>query len=245
MDYIHLDITESTNSHAKRLAADGCRDTTLIVADRQTAGRGRLGRSFCSPTGGLYMSLLFFPQGSAEQVSLFTPLMALAVCAAVRELCAVEADIKWVNDIYLKGKKLCGILAEAEPTERGVKYAVVGVGLNITAPKGGFPQEIKDTATALFDSEADTAVDKEQLAFRIAELFLQYTESDRTTLLDEYRKRLMYVGKKVSVSRFGDTYTATVLGIDGEFGLSILTDDGEMRVLHSGEISIRPTEDNI
>ncbi len=244
MNYIHLESTLSTNAFAKEIAASGDKCTTLIIADKQTGGRGRLGRGFFSPDGGLYMSLLFFPAGCAEMISLFTPLMALAVTTAVYEIFGEETNIKWVNDIYFHEKKLCGILAEAEPNNHGgVNYAVIGVGLNISEPQGGFDASIKDIATALLPCGTDISAYKEKLAFRIAELFLGYIEKGGSYLVEKYRSKLLYVGRKVTVSRFGESYTATVLGVDEAFGLIVCDDDGIKHILHSGEISIRPTED--
>ncbi len=242
MKYIHLESTDSTNRYAKADDMTTARQTALVVADRQTEGRGRLGRSFISADGGLYMSLLFFPKGSAEKVSLFTPLMALAVCTAISEFFAVDTNIKWVNDIYLNGKKLCGILSEAEPCGNGVKYAVVGVGINLAFPEGGFDSEIADIATALLPEGTDINTYRETLARRIAELFLKYTESDSAVLLEEYRRRMIYVNEKVTVFRFDESYEATVLGVDEQFGLVVSNISGERLVLHSGEISIRPSE---
>lgn len=242
MNYIHLSQVDSTNKYAKELFCGGETLPTLVLADSQSAGRGRLGRGFFSPDGGLYMSILFFPKGCAEAVSLFTPLMALAVSAAILEIFGKETAIKWVNDIYLSGKKLCGILAEAEPTESGVKYAVIGVGLNISVPKGGFDAEIKDIATALFPEGCDATQYREKLGFRIAELFFEYFNTDRAVLLEEYRKKLLYINEKISVNRFGESYTATVLGVDDDFGLIVRDEGGDIRTLHSGEISIRPAE---
>ncbi len=236
MELLHLSETDSTNTYLKTLAANGERRTVLLLADRQSGGRGRLGRSFFSPDGGLYMSLLFFPDMTPEEASLLTPLAALAVCAALGELFGVETQIKWVNDIYKDGKKLCGILAEAEPD----KYAVIGIGLNIAEPSGGFPEDIADIAVALLPKGSDITALKEKLAIKIAELFLHYMENRRDArLLEEYRRRLLFVGERVFVNRFGEAYTATVLGINDDYGLCVRTESDETLVLHSGEISIR------
>ncbi len=235
MKLLHLREVDSTSTYLKSLAAGGEREVTLLIADSQSGGRGRLGRSFISPEGGLYMSLLFFPDARPEETTLLTPLAALAVARATEELFGTETAIKWVNDIYLNGRKLCGILAEAEPS----RYAVIGVGINLAEPDGGFSAEIADTATALFPVGTDISAYREPLARRIAELFLEYTDRRDNSLLEEYRRRLLFIGERVTVSRFGDAYTATVLGVDEKYGLRVRTEDGEERVLHSGEISIR------
>ena len=152
-----LDCAVSTNSLLWKQATQGEKEGAVIIAKRQTGGKGRLGRSFCSDEGGLYMSLLLKPQLCPEDTALITPLAALSVAEALGDLFGIQADIKWVNDIYVNGKKVCGILTEASinPVQVKTDFVVVGVGLNVYAPCGGFPEEIKSIAGALLPYEAD------------------------------------------------------------------------------------------
>ncbi|MBR7002868.1 MAG: biotin--[Neisseriaceae bacterium] len=150
----YVDETTSTNTVLKQMAADGAKDGTVYLAARQTQGRGRMGRSFFSPDGGLYFSMLFRPKMNPATSLLLTVAAAVAVAEAMDEVFDTQSKIKWVNDVYVNGKKVCGILAESQldpskPTEQAV---IVGIGINVCAPKDGFPTEIENRAGALCET---------------------------------------------------------------------------------------------
>ena len=149
---VFFDKTVSTNEEIKLIAESG-EEFTVAVAREQTGGKGRMGRKFESPVGGLYFSVLLKPRFSAETCLKITTAAAVAMARAIEKVCGKSAEIKWVNDIYIKQKKVCGILTEGVfDAENGhIKYAVLGVGVNVATPKGGFPEEIRETAGVLSD----------------------------------------------------------------------------------------------
>lgn len=233
----------STNTVAKELAVDGEKDGLVVLTEEQTAGKGRKGRGFFSPgQAGLYLSILLHPPYSVTDSLLMTTAAAVAVCQAIEEITGKEAQIKWVNDVYLEGKKVCGILTEAALAMEngGLDYAVVGIGVNVFAPQGGFPDELKEIATALFPHTETKGDIKNQLAAAILNHFMAYyRELTAKTFLPSYRKRSFLLGKKISVFRGKDTLEATALDIDDDFRLIVRYDDGDKEALDSGEVSVR------
>ena len=151
----------STNKTAKELAENGAKEGTVIVAKKQTGGRGRLGRSFYSPEGtGLYFSIILRPDFSPKENLLITPAAAVAVSTVIEALTDTKAQIKWVNDIFINGKKVCGILSEAKLNAKGTtEYVILGIGVNLTTPKGGFPKDIELVAGALFNAPQNDTED--------------------------------------------------------------------------------------
>lgn len=236
-----LDVTDSTNSEARRLAESGNFGETLIIAKRQTTGRGRLGRSFYSEDGGLYMSLLLKPDLTPEAVTRVTTAAAVSVVRAVTVVTGIETGIKWVNDIFLNGRKICGILTEGKALSSGkLEYAVLGIGINLTAPQGGFPAEISQTAGALFGEIPAGVADR--LAAGIINEFYRIYENglNPADYIDDYRKFSCIIGKEVTVTKIidGEKKVATVLSIDGDFRLSVRYADGSEDILSTGEITM-------
>ncbi len=218
-----LDVTDSTNLRLKERCRAGDRRVQLLCADSQTAGRGRLGRTFLSPEGtGIYMSLLL-PLRSDDLP--LTIRAAVAVCRAVEEVCGLSLKIKWVNDLFLQGKKVCGILAE------GVEnMAVLGIGLNVNMPENGFPGV--PVAGAL-----NTDADRETLVGRMAFHVLKMLEEQPESCLSFYRERMLLLGKDITFLQSGQEKNARVLGVDDKGGLMVQTDGG-MEILRTGEVSI-------
>lgn len=229
-----LDETDSTNDRAKELARAGAPHGAAVLARRQTAGRGRMGRSFLSPEGGLYLSAVLRPELPPDRWPLVTPLAAVAVCRAVERETGVSCAVKWVNDLLLGGKKLCGILCESAGGA-----VVCGVGLNLRPPPGGWPPELRDLATAL-----PVPVDRAALARAVLhELLTLCAALPDTGFLDEYRARSAVPGKAVTVRDPNGDYDAVAEGIDDRAGLVVALPDGTRRTLRAGEISIRPKEE--
>ncbi len=222
MEWVFLEETDSTNRVAKDLARQGAPHGTAVLAGRQTSGRGRLGRAFFSPEGGLYLSVILYPQCPPEDRALMTPMAAVAVCRALEQVCGVSPGIKWVNDLYLGGKKLCGILCE------GCGDAViVGIGLNLRTPERGFPADIP--AAAL-----DTPVDRQALAEAIRQQLLQPGD-----FLTEYREKCLLLEKTVTVHPVSGTpYEACARDIDSRGRLVVESCRGR-EALDSGEVSVR------
>ena len=233
---------DSTNNRAKALAAAGAKQGTVIIAESQSSGKGRLGRSFFSPEhSGVYLTILLRPECRPDQAGLLTSLAAVATARAVEKTADVKADIKWVNDLYIGGKKICGILSEAGlDMEAGrLEYAVVGIGVNTA--RMTFPQELKDIATSI-GNECAAAPDRNRL---IAEI-LNETEAllgDMKTgrFLEESRRRSNVIGRTVTVIEGEKRYPARAVDIDSQGRLVIETAAGRT-CLNYGEVSLKLTE---
>ena len=233
---VRYDLIDSTNTEARRLAAAGVGENTLLLARAQTAGRGRMGRSFYSPDGtGLYATLLYYPDRPIAELGGLTCATALAAAKAIEQLCGTSPRIKWVNDLYLHDRKVCGILCESFGTERGTAIAV-GIGINLTTRD--FPAEIHGIAGSL-----QAKVDPEALARCICSHLLPYLQSgDNALWLDGYRARFLLTGMHVECITAGERFPATVQGIDDTGALLVRADDGTPRTLYAGEVSISATD---
>lgn len=235
------DTLESTNRTAKLLALEGAAHGTLVLAGGQTAGRGRLGRSFASPAGkGVYCSVVLRPPLPAANAQTATIGAAVAVCRAVQTLCGLELAIKWVNDLYYKGKKVCGILTEAgTDLESGqLEWLVVGIGLNLTTSPADWPEELARTAGSLYPG-GPAPVSRAVLAGAIARELLSLCPA--FDCLDEYRTRCFVPGHWVTVCTGAETYAAKALSIDDAGRLVVEREGGRQAALQHGEVSIRPT----
>ncbi len=236
---------DSTNLLVRRAAAEGAAEGSVLLAGSQSAGRGRLGRSFFSPEGsGLYMSLLLRPALPAENAVLLTAAAAVAVCEAIQAVTGKQAGIKWVNDIFLDGKKVCGILTEAAfaPDSTDLAWAVVGIGVNVYAPAGGFPPELADIAGAVCPSPVPGL--RDALAGEILRRFWQYyTALPERDFLPQYQSRSIVLGRQVLLQAAGKPdVPAKALAIDDSCRLVVQLPDGSTRAVATGEISLRVTE---
>ena len=234
----------STNSLLKELAIQGEAEGKVLIAEEQTCGRGRLGRDFYSPAKtGIYMSILLRPKMTVEDSLFITTSAAVAIAKAIEKIADCEAKIKWVNDIYCNGKKVCGILTEAgiDFEGGGLEYAVIGIGINVSKPKGGFPEELTNIATALFSSNKYSSDLRSQLVAEILNNFWIYYENiSNKTFLTEYRDRSLLIGKEINVISGENSTRALALEIDDKARLVVKLSDGEIKTLSSGEVSIRP-----
>ncbi len=228
-----VEQTQSTNSDLKALALSGAPEGTTLIAERQTGGRGRRGRTFCSPQGGLYLSTLLRPTAPIHP-GLVTCLAAVAAARAIESLCDLWVEIKWVNDLYLNDRKVAGILAEGVLDPGGALTAVVlGIGINLT---GTLPEELATIATTL---EAEgVALSREDLAAAFLNEWERVQTAPVEEGMSEYCKRSLIIEREVTVVQGKDTYPATAIGITPEGHLRVRTADGE-RELSSGEVSVR------
>ncbi len=226
----------STNSIMKNRAKEGDGEFSVLIAAHQSSGRGRVGRSFHSPRDtGLYMSILLKPQDKLNPLFITTD--AAVCCARVFErMSKKRASIKWVNDIYIDSRKVCGILTEGASGENG--YAVLGIGVNVIPPKEGFPEDIKDRAGCVFDENAPFL--REKVAAEILKEFYKiYTFENRNDLLCEYRERSMVIGKEIEIIKDDTNEKAFVLSIDEDYSIVIKKQNGDIVRKNSGEISIK------
>ncbi|MBQ2890991.1 MAG: biotin--[Clostridia bacterium] len=233
---IRIEETPSTNDLAKEYAKNGEGEGTVIVAEHQTKGKGRMGRSFFSPSGaGLYMSVILRPTDEKNGL-LITSFASVAVCRAIKKVCGVSPKIKWVNDVYLNEKKVCGILTESLISEGKAEYIILGVGINVNGAE--FPDDIKDIATSI-EKETLKKQDKEALLREILkELDELYKTYGNGEFLEESRKLSCVLGKEIKVIRGNETYIAKAVDLDSLGGL-IIERDGKKETLNSGEVSIR------
>lgn len=223
--------TDSTNTRLKALAATAA-DGTVIAAGRQTGGRGRLGRSFASPDGGVYFSMLLAPGMEPERCLTVTPTMAVAVRRAIKNACGAEADIKWPNDLQLGGKKLCGILTEATAAGGGTKL-IVGIGINLNTAREDFPPELRDTACSVLSATGRRTPPEALIRELVSSLDETYARwlADPRCAWDEYRAACVTLGRRV---RRGEV-CGVAADIDGDYALIIKNGESSIRVT-SGEI---------
>lgn len=240
-EIIYYDVTDSTNIQAKKIAEAGGAHGTLVVAERQESGRGRSGRMWESPArDGIFMTILLRPDCLPDQASMLTIVAAMAVAAAVRKTLALEAKIKWPNDIVLNGKKICGILTEMSTEISEIHYVVVGIGINVSNRR--FEGEVSQMATSLL-LEGAGQVRRACLIEAVLEQFELYYEKcfcrgDLSDLLDEYNACLANAGRQVRVLDQKEPFTGLARGINVKGELLVETKEGT-RAVSSGEVSVR------
>jgi len=232
----------STNLTVREAAKAGASEGLVVIADQQTGGYGRYGRAFHSPDGtGLYMSVLLRPEGTPETAQLITTAAAVAVAEAIEELTGRHCGIKWVNDLILDGKKVCGILTEGSiDCETGLlHYAIVGIGINIRPPEGDFPEELRTIAGAL------PTVGGEDLRCRLAAAVLDrltdfYERLPEQDCYDAYKSRSCLIGREINILPLGaEPIPATAVDVEPDFSLRVRLADGTEKLLNSGEVSVR------
>lgn len=235
---------DSTNDILKKMALDNAKEYTLVIAEEQTHGKGRKGKSFFSPYGkGIYMSILLHPSFSVQTAGLVTSAAAVAVAESLDELCEVHTGIKWVNDVFIKDKKVSGILTEASMSmeNHGLEYVIVGIGINIELPETGFPSEIASKATAVFQDKKKIPDIRSKLCANIVSRFLAYYKNlEHRTFLETYKKKLFFLNQKITLVSDNETTVATALDVDENCHLLVRMQDGTEKYLNSGEISIIP-----
>ena len=235
---------ESTNSLLKLDAEAEAPAGTIIISEEQTKGRGRMGRTFYSPGNtGIYMSILLRPKISAYESLSITTCAAVAVAQAIEMNSNKKAEIKWVNDIFVDNKKVCGILTEAslDLESGGLRYAILGIGINVFTPKKGFPDDIVNTSTSIFQDEDYSGERRSKLIADILNIFFHYYEHiQEKAFLEEYKKRSLILNKEINIVRNKNTIEkAIALDIDESFRLKVKKENGEIEYLNSGEVSIR------
>lgn len=233
----------STNEAVKTLASNGEAEGKVILAEEQTGGRGRKGREFFSPPGtGIYMSILLRPKLSAAESALLTTSAAVAVALSLESISGKDTQIKWVNDVFMDGKKVCGILTEASMSlENGwLDYAVLGIGINVALPSDGFPNDLTEIATSVFSESNDYGDLRNRLVAEVLNNFMGFYEhlTDRL-FLSEYRKRIISLGKPVTVIKDNKQRKATAIDINDDCHLKVRYENGVEEYLSSGEVSIK------
>lgn len=239
-----FDAIDSTNTRAKLMAQEGAPHGTVLIADRQTGGRGRMGRSFCSPAGqGIYLSVILRPRCKAEHLMHLTCATAVAMCDAIQEVTGFCPGVKWINDLVAKGKKLGGILTELSicPSDTEVDFAVIGIGINCNQVETDFPLELQDIAISL-KTITGKDISRAQLA---AAMIRHLYEMDLSLLTDKpgimarYKRHCVTLGQDIYLLRGEEKTACVALDLDPEGGLLVGYPDGSREVVQSGEVSVR------
>lgn len=227
-------IIDSTNDEMKRRAEKGEEEISLLIAEAQTNGRGTKGRSFFSPDGtGIYMSFLLRPAYTPQECTFLTTMAAASSAKAIEKLTGINMQIKWVNDLYLNRKKVGGILTQAHLAKncKEIEWAVVGIGINLSEPEGGFPDELKGIATAL--GEKDGQIKNRLISEIVNEFISYYRNLTKKEFIEEYSKRLLGLNEEITVKEGNEEFKGTIVGIDDMCRLKIRLSDGSEKILNS------------
>ncbi len=235
-----LPETASTNTIAMDLAAKGAPEGTIVLAEMQTGGKGRLGRRWISPKGNLYLSVILRPAIPTHKAPLITLMGAVAAVSAIRNACGLSASIKWPNDILLSGKKVSGLLTEMSAETDRIRHIVLGIGVNVNMDLAGIPADIRALTTTLA-AEAGAPVNRIDLVrqlLRDIEHWYQAFLRDDTEVRNQWDAFNVTSGNRVVVSGQGVTFSGLAQGIDREGRLKVRLDDGEVRTVAAGDVTI-------
>ena len=232
----------STNEVAKNLALSGAKHGTVVISEEQTAGKGRLGRSFYSPANtGIYMSIILRPNLTAMDSVLITTSSSVIICEAIKKVTGIDCQIKWINDIYLNNRKVGGILTEASTNfESGtIDYLILGIGINFNPPKDDFPKELKSIASSLFNNDKNN-INRNMLCAEIINNILNMIPRIKNyDFISEYKKRSIVLNEEIMYINSGISFKAKAIDIKDDGSLVVQHDDGSIKTLNSGEVSIR------
>lgn len=230
----------STNALAKDMAKTGAAQGTVLLADSQSAGRGRLGRSFCSQSGGIYMSVILRPDCDPQELMHLTCAVGVAACDAVEDVTGFRPGIKWINDLMANGKKLGGILTELVMDGGTVRSAVVGIGINCTQTPSDFPPELQAIACSL-SSVTGKAIDRASLAAALICRLEEMSKNlqDRQSIMDRYRSNCVTIGKQVTIIRGDQRTSGRALAVQDDGSLLVQFDNGSISTVNAGEVSVR------
>ena len=245
---------DSTNRYAKELAANGCVDGTVVAADSQTAGRGRLGRDWSSSDRkGIWMSVVLRPAIPPEEVQLITLAASVAVVTAIMNSTGVRTGIKWPNDIILDGKKVCGILTEMSCEMEQVNFLVVGLGINVSHELEDFPEDLRETVTSiklwLEDNRNSSEIEWsnclnrsrliKEILIELEKAYYQLKNGLNTEIINQWKKYSVTLGKQVKIMAKGSEYIGTAIDITKDGKLVLILPDGARHEVLSGEVSVR------
>ena len=236
-----FDTIDSTNTRAKEMARSGAPHGTVLIAGHQSAGRGRMGRSFCSDAGmGVYLSVILRPNCKPDQLMHLTCAVGVAMCQAIALACGLDAGIKWVNDLVWNKKKLGGILTEMSLSPTGlVDFAVVGIGINCRQTAADFPEELRSIAVSL-EMAVGKPVEPAVLAAAMAAQLHKMDQAlltEQARFMDEYRCLCVTLGQTVQI--VGEDFQGTAVALTDDGALVIEAPDGQQRTVFSGEVSVR------
>lgn len=247
---VYLKEVDSTNLYARKIALEGAVDGTVVVADAQTAGRGRLGRNWSSQPGkGIWMSVVLKPQISPEEIQIITIGASVAVVRAIYQATGIKAGIKWPNDIICEGKKVCGILTEMNSEIEMVNFLVLGIGINVNHTISDFPDEIRSIATSLAlysqnNNKNNVKIFRrsdiiKKLLYELEQIYNKIKKGETKDIIDDWKLHSSTLGKQVRVIYKNSAYTGTAIDLQEDGRLVVKCDDGTIRDVYSGEVSVR------
>ena len=233
----------STNDLVKTMASRDMPEGAVVLAEVQTAGRGRLGRKWFSPKGGLWFSVLLRPNAEASEAMKLVFVASLSVAEVLRELCGLRAETKWPNDVHVNGKKICGVLAEMKTSGGKVDYAVVGVGVNAAFKvREALAEEVWETATSIED-ELGKHVDNTNLLLavleKLDEVYAVFVDEGSDAVLKRWKKLAGFLGRQVRVDVDSESYTGVAVDVTSEGALALELKDGSVRELRVGDVSLQ------
>ena len=237
----HFAVTGSTQDEARRLAEAGEPEGTLVVAEEQRAPRGRLGRSYFTPQGGLWFSLLLRPRRPPEEMILLSLLTAVGVHQAIEEVTGLRPTVRWPNDLLIDGRKTVGILVELAGDQDLLRYAVVGVGVNVNLAEADFPPELRPIATSLrqaLGKEVSRVPLLQRILERLETLYHRYLSAGPRPILEAWRALPTLLGRRIVVEELGETWEGTAVDLDDHGALLVRTDQGALRRLLAADVRI-------
>ncbi len=235
-----FDAIDSTNSHAHKLAKEGVQNGTVVLSESQSKGKGRLGRTWFSPSGAnIYLSVIIKPQMPSTQITLLTFAAAIAVAKAIRGIAGLDADIKWPNDILIKGKKVAGILSEMDAKSDTIRFVVIGIGINVNLDKKDIPSELMDKATSI-KIESNSAIDRMNLICRVLEnlekWYNLFERNGANDIIKEWKSLAITIGRDVKVQSGNSFIEGRAVDIDENGALLIKDRNGVIQKVLSGDV---------
>ncbi|MBI5042563.1 MAG: biotin--[acetyl-CoA-carboxylase] ligase [Nitrospirae bacterium] len=245
-DIYLFDAIDSTNSYAHKLAKEGAKEGTVVLSESQSKGKGRLGRTWFSPSGvNIYLSVILMPQMPSTQITLLTFAAAIAVAKAIRDIAGLDADIKWPNDILIRGKKVAGILSEMETNKNplmeglSVKFSIIGIGINVNLDKKDIPLELMDNATSI-KIESNSTIDRMNLICRVLENLEEwynlFERNGVNDIIEEWKSLAITIGRDVKVQSGNSFVEGRAVDIDENGALLIKDRDGVIQRVLSGDV---------
>lgn len=238
----HFAEVASTNDVAKKFAVSGAEEGTVIIAETQTGGRGRVGRGWFSPKGGVWFSIILRPEVGPEDALRLTLTTAVAVARVIKKTLRLNCEIKWPNDVLIKGKKVCGILTEMTTSGKIVEFVVLGVGINANVSVDSFPEHLRNSATSLKEELGEEVSRERFLQALLEELeryYQMFTRREFDLILEEWRELAKFLGSHLEVVSCGEKLVGLAVDVDQTGALLIKTRDGKVRRVVSGDISLR------
>ena len=237
-DILYFKEVDSTNDVAKYLAENGAEEGTVVVAEIQNRGKGRMGKTWISPPGGVWMSIILRPDIPTSKAPQLTLVTGVAVAETLKKELNLDVGIKWPNDILIGNKKVCGILTEVNANINKINYVIVGIGIDMNVDVPLLPPDLQEGATSLkneLDTEINGAILVQKFLLNLEKLYNQFTSGKFPDILNEWRFLSKTIGRKVEVRTRGKTIRGDAIGINKDCILILELDDGSLRKIISGE----------